>query len=1681
MIRTISLTSIVFLLGVGSASAGDNTWTDAAANLIWNTTSADWTSPTVWSNTNIDDAVFGTTGAGTITVSSAITVRALEFNVSGYTLGGTGTLTLTTGGTGNLTVGEIAVGSGLTATINAPIAGSVGLSLVGGTLTLGSTSNSYSGQTQVQGTLTLGASGVIPDASVVVLGSGSTAGTLQLNAKSETIGGLATSGTGASQVINNSTTLSTLTIAASGNNFAGVLGGTGTNNNNFAIAINGTGIQTFSGTNTYTGGTTLTSGELSVSSDSNLGGSTGSLKFSGGTLQVTGTSYTSTARTITWNAGGGGFDINSTLNAFTVNQNLTGGGPLTKLGNGTLILTGANTYTGGTTIAGGGVLVSGSAGALPSGSSLTIGQSASPSVGTFSTGSFSQTIGSLTIYGLSEPRNVVLVGTATLTLNGNISVLNTVASAGNAQAGAITGQAGGTLDLGGAVRNITLAGQANGGTAGDLTISVPITDGGINFTGNPSTFNGAPTGMTLGASTPNTYNGGTTVNAGTLNVASTTSLGTGGLSLNTTGAVASTVILNGSVSISYLSTGVLGAGAATVNLNGAGVTLSIAQLITTTYAGVISGSGSLVMNTAGNLTLSGANTYTGSTTVYGGGTLNAGAANALPSGTALILGQQLNGTSATVNTGGFAQTISSLTSYAPNTINGSTLNVGTGTLTLKGNITLSDNTSAPGDGFQTYIVATTGGTLDLGGLARNITVAGQNNVAGDLVIGAIITNGGINYTGNPSTFGAAAAVLTLQGSAPNTYNGGTTVNAGTLNAASPNCLGSVSSPLTLNTTGTVASTVIVSGSQNIGSLQTGTLGTGAATVMINTGGSLNLYQTTTTTFAGSITGPGELTMQFPGVLILTGNNTYTGGTQFVEGILQIGAGGTTGSLPSTGSINVELGNAGLVFDRSDSISFGGTMFGGGTLTQAGTGTLTLTGSANLTYQGGTFVTAGTLQLAPSGSELPSGRNVTVSSGATLNVGNTPDNVGSAIGTLTLNGGTLVATGNTSGGAYYVTQLVMTGGALNFTGAVLSTYDAGIIINASSTTALWSDPSGTSTVELSGPASTITVAAGSTSSGIDLDSQFSLQGTWTKAGTGVMRMATQVIQNMSLTVAGGALRIDAVQTFNNVTGSVSNDSLTLNGGTLQYGGPTVTTAANPLTIGSSNGTINVLNAATTLTLDNLISGSGGLTKTGPGTLILANTSNTFAGGFTVGNGAVFVAADGDLGTNFSPVTVNALGSLTYTGTTSTVRAFTLNFGTLNVAAGQTLTMNAASVGGGFMTGPGTFALTGGTVLGGVTTQPSAVINQTGSASYVNVTSGSTLTISPAQTATMTGFTNQGSGAITVGAGSAVNAADFQTYGMLNLAPNTTAAPTILTNTGTTPLFFNGGSQTFIGTPATADPTGQNILDYVDLHGNNAIVAGGLFVNNGGIFDTGGAGTSTIIAEFGALVKGAGFYQNTVKTQNGGKFQTGNSPGSATFGNFVFGPGGVNNYVFAIDDATGTAGPSPGPSGLVSGWGLIKAVQVSLGAAMTSGNFTWTATPSNPLTVAIDTLVNPTTVGTDVAGPMADFDPNKSYSWTAARWTGTYAGPTDAATLDADTSFDASGIVNPIAGAFGWSLDAADQSLSLVYTPSSVPEPGTLALAGLAACGLIWRRRAIRGLSFPDCSSGSPRSWFFSAGP
>jgi autotransporter-associated beta strand protein len=103
---------------------------------------------------------------------------------------------------------------------------------------------------------------------------------------------------------------------------------------------------------------------------------------------------------------------------------------------------------------------------------------------------------------------------------------------------------------------------------------------------------------------------------------------------------------------------------------------------------------------------------------------------------------------------------------------------------------------------------------------------------------------------------------------------------------------------------------------------------------------------------------GSLVKAGNGTLTLSGTNTYTGGTTIRAGTLQLGNGGTSGSV-----VGDVVTNGTLAINRSDTFTFGNMISGTGAFVQAGPGTTILTG--NNGYAGPTTVTAGTLRVSGS--------------------------------------------------------------------------------------------------------------------------------------------------------------------------------------------------------------------------------------------------------------------------------------------------------------------------------------------------------------------------------------------------------------------------------------------------------------------------------------------------------------------------------------------------------------------------------------------------------------------------------------------------------------------------------------------------------------------------------------------
>lgn len=392
---------------------------------------------------------------------------------------------------------------------------------------------------------------------------------------------------------------------------------------------------------------------------------------------------------------------------------------------------------------------------------------------------------------------------------------------------------------------------------------------------------------------------------------------------------------------------------------------------------------------------------------------------------------------------------------------------------------------------------------------------------------------------------------------------------------------------------------------------------------------VNVSNTTAYTFSGAagIIGSAGFTKDGSGTLTIVNSNSYSGGTYITNGTVQLGNGGTSGS------INGPVNNDGvLAFNRSDAITFNG-IGGAGSIEQRGTG-ITTVGGAN-SYTGLAIIASGTL-VAGSGSALgviDSG--TVVSNAATLdvnsqNLGAEPINAqGAGVG----GAGALVNNG--PGDQTSATRYVTLDGPTTFGGA--RRWDVRVPTVAN-------DPNGGTDAFLHGNGYNLTkvgsnivglISAGDTSLG-DIDVQ---GGTLTFSRSTYMGNPSKKI-----TVRPGATLqlhrtsefvnniLDKVLSITNATFAVEGNGLTNN----QFAGA--------VTLSDSN-VVN-LPAATGLFLTGPINGSGSATVVGPGTLVISGSAN-YTGGTTV-NGAV-LQVDGSLGATAQPFTITSPTTIAGNGT------------------------------------------------------------------------------------------------------------------------------------------------------------------------------------------------------------------------------------------------------------------------------------------------------------------------------------------------------------------------------------------------------------------------------------------------
>jgi fibronectin-binding autotransporter adhesin len=925
-------------------------------------------------------------------ISNFETVNAQVINLS-VVLGVSPNISVAPGG--SLTLGGVisGVGQGFTKTD-------------GGTLTL-TGANAYSGPTNIGttfgdgGTLVVGSGGTLGDGtSALTLGSSNTTvtGNLVLNDASATVGSLTVS--------SNTTTANTITIGAGRS--LNVNGNTTIGGIPSQSAVANTLLQ-------VTGGGTLNlgngSGSLTINNFTPNNGSnatTASLDVSGVSKFVA--NYGS-AGTITVGAFAGAtatgpygsliLGADNTLIAGTMQVGLNVGGPaggrsganrsngFIKLGTSNKIFVDNITLGGGKTAAPAGTPID----------SIIFNNTSAPgqtvqfrgSNGTSRVASIK--VSDATLYDSNS--GTVSLGTMDLTggtVDALVDNLQLGLGKGNLNSAASTG----TLTFNAGTFDVT---TATLGVQGPNTTATAT--GNINVSGTGNLIVGSGN-LTLGSKPA----AGTSIITGNLNITNGGTVTTNG-NIVSGGGVANLNLNSGTLNLQGHN---IGTGATTVTFN--------AQAGTLSNAGQINGGAGLTKTTAGTLTLTGTNTYTGSTNINAGtlSVLSAvpGTTNVNSSG---ILAGTGNAGAVVLNGGGTiypGTSVGDLATLSANSlaVNGGTLSfdlgagltsdllnvIGAANFTSSSVINIA--TAAPTTGTYTIVTA---GTLNLASLPSVVGPAG----------GFLYSLNTLDPTKLRINVTAAPVAITWNGSADQTtwaIGGATNWTNGSSNVA-------YSEPaiVTFNDAAPPTATNI-------------TLSTTVAPASITVNSDTNNY---TIAGTGSIGGSAQIIKNGSSTLTLLTNNSYGGPTTLNAGTIQVGNGGTVGSL-GTGPVT----NNGIIsVNRTNTTAIAGDMSGTGELQQNGTGTLILTG--NNSY-GTTTINAGTLQLGNGGATGTLGSGAVTNNGAlvinrsgTMTVGNaisgpgTLTQLGSVATTLTgdnsYSGGTTI-----SGGAVSVSNLTNTG-------------------------------------------------------------------------------------------------------------------------------------------------------------------------------------------------------------------------------------------------------------------------------------------------------------------------------------------------------------------------------------------------------------------------------------------------------------------------------------------------------------------------------------------------------------------------------------------------------------------------------------------------------------------------------
>jgi fibronectin-binding autotransporter adhesin len=1174
------------------------------------------------------------------------------------------------------------------------------------------------------------------------------------------------------------------------------------NNGDAGSSVINVGANGGTGTLLFTGSASAASAQIALNAN--------------GVLDISGLSLGTSSLSTTLTNGAGNILLGSkTLYLGGSNLTLSGvisdggqfggsGGVLNWSGGNTLTLTGANTFTGGVTLTG------------SAGTTIVVGNNTALGFGTLTMTSGTTLAFNNTGYTITNP--LAIAGNVSIGLTGNQQETLSGVIADGSSAGTLTLTGLGTVILGGSNTysggTMIINSTAQMTLPALSTTSSSFGMGNINIIGGTlqsltgGTLNNN-IGLGVGGATIQVNAGALTLNGQLYDYNTSGSLiatGAGTVQLAASNTFSGGIsVANGIVELYGTNSPTLGAG--NVTLVNKAATLEFSQSGTYTYAGAISGSGTVWqsgylsgLTYSGETVLSGTNTYSGGTLITGG-TLQVLNSNAVGMGQITLKG--IIGSGATFQAGAAGMTISN-----PIAIDGSSAGVATIDpqaygLTLSGTIT--DGTS-PGS----LTIAGTAPVI-LTGTGNNWTGPTTINAGATLQIGNGVNGGSISPTSNITDNGTLSFVQpanttltyagglsgrgtlsyqgtggTLQLSGASTFSGGTNLISGTLVIGNNSALGTGSLLMSAGTTLSFVNGVSYTIPNNI---------------VVAGNDFFTPPAGTTQTLSGEIddAGPASLgivNMTGTGTLVLSGSSTYSGGTNVTAGTLQVTnntavggrGGGTVGTVTLNGG-TFQAGAAGLTI----SAPFAITSTGGGVDTQSytltlsgvianadandeliklGSGTLILS-NAN-TYSGGTQVNQGTISVG-NNTALGTG-NVALYAGTTLqaftgglNVSNTIVLNGTGTSTIDTQQYTLTLSGALDNSAGSTGSLTKAGvGTLILTGT--SAYTGGTNVSAGTFQA--------GAANVFAPTSNFTVAANAT---IDLNNNNQTIGSLAGAGNVTLGSATLTLANAAgifngvisdggnngkVVITGGMENFASANAYaggTTLTGgtlqignnsSLGTGTVTLNGGTLQASASV--TLTNMIAINTAGGSVGVT-AGNSLTLSGLIqdgNGPGTLNVSGPGTVIVNTTTNTYSGltqvaagklqlgdgtnagstpgDITVANGAALVfnepsatsisASISGAGavTQMGPGTAALTGpNNTYTGNTNIVSG-TLAFGdgtgntggttgssVVNIATGATFQINLIGNGtdaytfSGTMTGHGTFdqAGTGTTILTG----------------------------------------------------------------------------------------------------------------------------------------------------------------------------------------------------------------------------------------------------------------------------------------------------------------------------------------------------------------------------------------------